>query len=70
MSKKRIRHININNGDVLACASGNFFYLTCCDCCLTHKINISVVGKEARLGIFRDDRRTSQKRRRKREVLE
>ncbi|KKN09116.1 hypothetical protein LCGC14_1049750 [marine sediment metagenome] len=66
---KRNRYIKVNDGDTLVCDSGQEFHLTCCDCYLTHKIAVSVVGKEVRLTMTRDDRRTGQKRRRKREFL-
>lgn len=65
--RKRSRFIPVADGDILSVKSRQFFYLTCCDCSLTHRIDVRVIGKEVRLGIRRDERRTSQKRRRQRE---
>ena len=65
---KRTRHIQINDGEGICAKSGDSFWLTCCDCALTHGIKVHVVKREVTLMITRDERRTSQKRRRKREL--
>lgn len=59
--------IILEDGHSLAVDSGAIFYLVCCDCDLTHAIKVRVVSKEARLEFSRDQRRTSQRRRRARE---
>jgi len=65
---KRTKIIDVNNGDGLCFKDGQHFYLTCCDCNLTHKITTKVTKKsEATIFISRDDRRTNQKRRRAKE---
>lgn len=62
--KTRSRYLQADDGDVLCIGADGFFYLTCCDCLLTHRVDVSIVGREARLRVNRDERRTSQKRRR------
>ena len=66
MSKKT-RYIDLNDGDGICAKSGQDFYFTCCDCALTHKIKVHIVKREVTMMITRDERRTSQKRRRIRE---
>ena len=61
---KKTRYIDIADGDGICAKSGQDFYLTCCDCSLTHKIKVHIVNREVTLMITRDERRTSQKRRR------
>ena len=63
----RAKIIQVEDGQILAVKSGQFFYLTCCDCDLTHRIDMNIVNREVRMGILRDERRTAQKRRRTRE---
>ena len=66
----KTKFIDIGDGDGICFESGQEFYLTCCDCLLTHKITTRLVGNEATMFICRDDRRTAQKRRRKKESVE
>ena len=61
---KRSEIIDLEDGAVIAFNKGQSFYFTCCDCCLTHKIESLLVDGEIQLKITRDDRRTAQKRRR------
>jgi len=67
MSKKT-RYIDINDGDGICAKSDQSFYLTCCDCALTHHIKVIIVKNEVMMMITRDKRRTAQKRRRIKEV--
>ncbi len=60
----KTRYIDVDDGDGICFHSGQSFYLTCCDCALTHKVETKIVGRETTLFITRDERRTSQKRRR------
>ena len=64
---KRGRIINLDDGDAISIVSGQHFYLSCCDCLLNHRVNIHTVGREVELKFTRDERRTSQQRRRFRE---
>ena len=64
MKAKCTRIIELDDGAVLAFRDGDEFWLTCCDCLLSHHISCSVSKTEARLQLERDERRTAQKRRR------
>jgi len=64
---KRTKIININDGEGISFKNGQTFYLTCCDCNLTHKIEAEVTKTKATIFITRDNRRTAQKRRRQHE---
>ena len=65
-----MQDIFLNDGDGLVVGNGAVFNLECCDCMLTHKIQVNVVGEEVELILVRDKRRTSQKRRRAKERKE
>lgn len=59
----------LNDGDsIVFTDSLGYFYLGCCDCNLTHKVNAKITKDGMELQIYRDSRRTAQRRRRKREV--
>lgn len=45
----------------------SYFYLGCCDCELTHRIDVAMTSKGTKLTFFRDEKRTAQRRRRQRE---
>ena len=64
---KRNKIIDLENGATIAFKTGQRFYFTCCDCDLTHGIEVLFVGDECQLKITRDGRRTAQKRRRAKE---
>lgn len=61
---KRTKKIDIIDGGGISFKDGQTFYLTCCDCNLTHKIEAEVTKAKATIFITRDNRRTAQKRRR------
>ena len=61
MSKK---YITLNNGDSFEIERGGVINMGCCDCGLVHNILVAIKGNNnVRLTIFRDNRRTGQKRR-------
>ncbi len=62
MARNRI--INLDDGDSIEVGDSQQFWLTCCDCSLTHRIEVKVSANKAELRITRDNRRTAQKRRR------
>ncbi len=60
----------LNNGDsLLITKQTTHFLLGCCDCELTHKIDVTATSKGTKLTFFRDERRTTQRRRRKKEQV-
>ncbi len=63
----RNRIIELDDGDVIVLASQRTFHLTCCDCNLTHRVDVLRLDNECHLKLTRDGRRTAQKRRRARE---
>lgn len=64
---KRTRIIPLDDGVTIAFKSGQSFWLTCCDCNLSHKIAPMLIDDEIQLTMTRDVRRTAQKRRRAKE---
>lgn len=60
----RRKCIQMENGDGIAVKNGRVFKFTCCDCALTHDIEPRIVGRECTLFMQRNERCTSQKRRR------
>lgn len=65
-----MRQIQIYDGDMISATNVQHFFLECCDCGLVHKVFIRVVDKEAQMEFYRDNRRTSQRKRRKREWVQ
>ena len=58
----------LKEGDgLLLTKNTEYMYLACCDCELTHKIDVKITPKGMVLYFHKDDRRTGQRRRRKRE---
>lgn len=63
-----MRHnsIMLNDGDsVLLEKHTKVWYMGCCDCELTHRIDVKATAGGYLLTFNRDDRRTSQRRRRR-----
>ena len=46
-----------------------WFTLGCCDCNLTHRVDFKVTRSDVVFQFYRDERRTAQRRRREKEVL-
>ena len=69
MKKDYPPHI-LNDGDsLLFTKKSEYIHLGCCDCELTHRIDIKATKGGYEFTFHRDERRTSQRRRRKREQL-
>jgi len=57
----------LKDGDSILFSKDDYGFLGCCDCELTHKIDVKMTKNGVRLFFHRDERRTAQRRRRKRE---
>ncbi len=58
----------LNDGDsLLFTKKSEYLFLGCCDCELTHRIDVKITKRGIELFFHRDERRTAQRRRRKRE---
>ena len=66
MSKPHI----LNDGDsLLFTKNSEFLFFGCCDCELTHRVDVKITKKGMELFFHHDERRTSQRRRRKQESV-
>jgi hypothetical protein len=57
--------INLENGAIIEFNPGQRFYLACCDCGLTHKIEVLKIEDSCHLRIIRDEKHTKSERRTK-----
>lgn len=69
MPKKIEKPRILKDGDSIVFNPG-YSYLGCCDCELTHRVDVKMTKKGTELFFTRDERRTSQRRRRKRERID
>lgn len=58
MKNDKVPQIQVYDGQILSINSGENFYLTCCDCDLTHCVTVNVVNREVRFSFERDEKRT------------
>lgn len=62
--------VDLEDGGIIEFTKGSVFYLCCCDCALTHKVEGVVVGRrKVQIKITRDNNRTIQNRHKHRTTL-